>query len=114
MRGYISVAALAATVILVHGTLCLAADKNGQPGTGVTNEAFYQQTCRDDSSNNPVTIPTEVFLAGDSDRGCCILKTPKSKCVYTNKAFCVRKAKQANIPFEFFNGVECKTISDCK
>jgi len=114
MRGFISGVALAAIVILMQGTLCMAADENGQPGTGVTNEAFYQQTCRDDPTSNRTTVPTEVFLAGDSDRGCCVFKTSKPKCVYTNKAFCMRKAEQANIAFEFYKGAECKTIPACQ
>jgi hypothetical protein len=114
MRGFISVVTLTAIVILMQGTLCMAADENGQPGTGITNKAFYQQTCRDDLSNIQVTAPTEVFLAGDSDRGCCVFKTSKPKCVYTNKAFCMRKAEQANIAFEFYKGAECKTIPACQ
>ena len=114
MKGCISVAALAAIVILMHGTLCMAADEKGEPGTGLTTDAFYQQTCRDDPSNSWVTVPAEVFLAGDSDRGCCVWQTSKPKCVYTNKAFCMRQAKEANIAFEFYKGAECKTIPACQ
>ena len=114
MRGYISKVALTAIVILVHGTLSMAADKYVRPDTGVTNQAFYQQTCRDDPSNSWVTVPAEVFLAGDSDRGCCVWQTSKPKCVYTNKAFCMRQAKEANIAFEFYKGAECKTIPACQ
>jgi hypothetical protein len=114
MRGFISGVALAAIVILVQGTSGMAADENGRPGTGVTTEALYQQTCSDDPTCDRATVPAEVFLAGDSDRGCCVWKTSKPKCVYTNKAFCVRKAKQANIAFEFYKGAECKTIPACQ
>lgn len=114
MRGFISGVALAVIIILVQGTLGMAVDENGHPGTGVTTEALYQQTCGDDPACGRATVPAEVFLAGDSDRGCCVWKTSKTKCVYTNKAFCVRKAKQANIEFEFYKDAECKTIPACQ
>jgi hypothetical protein len=114
MRGFISGAALAVIMILVLGTSCLAVDENGHPGTAVTTDALYQQTCGDDPGCDRTTVPAELFLAGDSDRGCCVWKTPQSKCVYTNQAFCVRKAKQANIAFEFYKDAECKTIPACQ
>jgi len=114
MRGFISGVALAVIMILVQGTLSMAADENGLPDNGVTNDALYLQTCGDDPTCDRATVPTEVFLAGDSDRGCCVLKTTKPKCVYTNKAFCMRKAKQANIAFEFYKDAECKTVAACQ
>jgi hypothetical protein len=114
MKSYFSIALLAALLIFVHGNFDAAADENGQPGSGVPANAWYEQTCRDAPSDKSVGISTDIYLAGDSDRGCCVLKAPETKCVYTNKAFCMRKAGQANIPFEFFNGVECKTIDVCK
>jgi len=114
MRRFISVVAIAALVVLVNGNSGMAADESCQPVSGAPSGAWHAETGSDALSNNRATISTRMLLAGDSDRGCCVLKTPGTKCVYTNKAFCTRKAKQANIPFEFFNGVECKTIAVCK
>jgi len=114
MRTYAWVLALAAFVLLEHGTLCLAADLNAKPAGGLANETYYQEICRDDPFDNLVTVPTAILLAGDSDRGCCVWKTDNPKCIYTNKAYCTRKAKQANIAFEFYKGAECKAIAACK
>lgn len=114
MKSYFSIAVLAALVIFVYGNFAEAADENRQPGSSVPTNAWHEQTCRDAPSDKPGGISTDVYLAGDSDRGCCVLKAPETKCVYTNKAFCMRKARQASIPFEFFNGVECKTIAVCR
>ena len=114
MRIFISVLVLAAAVILGPVTLCMATDEKGEPASRAMTEAFYQQMCRDDPFNNLVTLPLEVLLAGDSDRGCCVWKTTQPKCVYTNRAFCMSKAKQAKVAFEFHKGAECKAIPACK
>lgn len=113
MRSYIWVLALAAITLLCHETLCLAADRSEKPGIGMTNGAFYQ-IFHDDYFNNLVSIPTEILLASDSDRGCCVLKTSQAKCVYTNRAYCTHKAKQAGISFEFHMGTDCKSVPVCK
>lgn len=114
MRAYVWVLALAAMILLESQTLCLAADQSEKPAMGVTNEAIYQKICRDGHFNDPVTAPTGYLLAGNSDRGCCVLKTSKAKCVYTNRAYCTRKARQAGIPFEFHMGTDCKSIPACQ
>jgi hypothetical protein len=114
MRSFFSIVAIVTLVILTNGNSGMAADENCQPVSGAPSRAWYAETGSDALSNNRVASSTDLLLAGDSDRGCCVLKTPETKCVYTNKAFCMRKAKQANISFEFFNGVECKTIAVCK
>lgn len=113
-RTYVWVLALAAFVLLEHETLCLAADQNEKPVMGMTNEAFYQKICPDDHFYNPGAASTGFLLAGDSDRGCCVLKTSQAKCVYTNRAYCTHKAKQAGISFEFHVGTDCKTIASCQ
>jgi hypothetical protein len=114
MKGYFSFPALAVLVILVYGSYHAAADENYRPASGVAIDSWYSQSCRDALADKPAVVSTDIYLAADSDRGCCILKTPEVKCVYTNKAFCTRKAKQANAEFEFQNGVECKTIAACR
>lgn len=114
MRRFISVVAILALVILANGNSGMAADESCQSVSGDSSGAWRSETGIDALSSNRFAFSTGVLLAGDSDRGCCVLKTPEAKCVYTNKAFCMRKAKQANIPFEFFKGVECKTVAVCK
>ena len=114
MKHFFPIVVLAALVILVPGNFGVAADKNCQPGSGAPTNAWYEQACSDAPSGKPAAIYTDGYLASDSDRGCCVLKAPEAKCVYTNKAFCVRKAKQANIGFDFHKGVECKAISECR
>lgn len=105
---------LAALMILFQGNYSAAADTNCPSGSGAATGAWNAQSCSDAPSGNPAAISTDTYLAGDSDRGCCILKTPQAKCVYTNQAFCERKARQANVKFEFHKGVACKTISACR
>jgi hypothetical protein len=114
MRIYVWVLVFAAIALLWHERSCLAADRNERAGMGITNEAFYQKTCLGDPFDIPVTSPTGFLLAADSDRGCCVLKTSKPKCGYTNRAYCARKAKQAGISFEFYIGTDCKTIAACE
>lgn len=114
MRTNFPVIVLAVLVILFQGNFAAAADTNCPSGSGAETGAWNAQSCSDAPSDNPAAISTVKYLAGDSDRGCCILKTPRAKCVYTNKAFCERKARQANVKFEFHKSVECKTISACR
>jgi len=114
MKHTFSIVMLVALAILVGGDFGLAADENCQPASNAGTNAWYEQVCRDAPPDNPAAISTDGYLAGDSDRGCCVLKAPRAKCVYTNKAFCVRKARQANIGFDFHKGIECKTISACR
>ena len=114
MRSYALTIALAVLLIPVCGQSGLAADEICQPGSGLASDSRYTDTRGDSKSGSGASDTTDLLLAGDSDRGCCVLKTPKAKCVYTNKAFCERKARQANITFDFHKGVECKTISACR
>ena len=51
---------------------------------------------------------------GDSARGCCVWLTPTSKCAYTNRTYCVHKAQQAGIEYEFYDGTECKNVPKCR
>ena len=114
MKTNLPVLVLAALMILFPGNYTAAADTNCPSGSHAETGAWDAQSCSDALSDNPAANSTDIYLAGDSDRGCCILKTPRAKCVYTNQAFCKRKAKQANVKFEFQKGVECKTISACR
>ena len=114
MKSNFSIVLLAALVILVQGDFAAVADVHCQSANGVATNAWSEKACSEAPSNKPAAVSTDIYLAGDSDRGCCVLKTPEAKCVYTNKAFCTRKAKQANVGFEFHNGVECKAISACR
>jgi hypothetical protein len=114
MRTYVWVLVFAAIALLWHERSCLAADQNERAGMGITNGVFYQKTCPEVPINNTGTAPTGILLSADSDRGCCVLKTSKAKCVYTNRAYCKRKAKQANIPFEFNMGTDCQSIPACR
>ena len=114
MKSNFPVIVLAALVIFFPGNFNASAETIC-PSTGdtATNALKAQGFC-DALPDNPAAISTGTYLAGDSDRGCCILKTPQAKCVFTNRAFCASKAKQANVKFEFHKGVECKAISACR
>jgi hypothetical protein len=114
IRTYVWVMVFAAMALLGHERFCLAADQNEKTAMGMTNEAFYNKTCPEAPIKNTGTVPTGILLAADSDRGCCVLKTSKAKCVYTNRAYCTRKAKQAGIPFEFHMGTDCQSIPACR
>lgn len=114
MRTYFWVLALSATILIGHETFCMAEDQREKPATGISNEAFYRKICRDGHLNDHATAQTGFLLAADSDRGCCVLKTSQAKCVYTNRAYCMHKAKQAGISFEFYMGTDCKAIASCQ
>ncbi len=110
----VSVLALAAIVFLGYGTFCWAAEKTSKPAGRMTNEVSYQEIWGDQQLIESTSFPTTMLLASEGDRGCCVWKTSKPSCVYTNRAFCERKAKQANVPFEFHKGTECKALPLCK
>jgi len=114
MKNFIIGVALASAMILVPGSLLAADDDYSRTASGLSDDAFYQQTCSDDTACDGADNVHEVILASDSDRGCCVWKTTKPKCVYTNKAFCERKAAQANTGFEFYKDTGCKTIPACQ
>lgn len=52
--------------------------------------------------------------AQDEDRGCCVLKTPRPKCAFSNRAYCERKARKASVKFDFYLNTECKDVPTCR
>ena len=60
---------------------------------------------------------TEIILAKDSDRGCCIYKTEKkTKCNYTNELNCYEGegAKLINDKPDFRKNQSCRELPECK
>ena len=114
MKFYSPVVVLAAIVALSFASLSLATDRNARASRDAELGWIYQQLCRNASAIDSQTPSSRILLTANSDRGCCVWKTPKPKCAYSNKTYCVRKAKNANVEFEFYGDTTCKNVPACR
>jgi hypothetical protein len=88
----------------------------------VTIIGYSVPVCSNDTNylttgfSDDAVVRQQMSQAGSSDvdRGCCVLKTAKQKCVFTNRAYCEHKAKEARVEFEFYTGTTCKELPACK
>lgn len=55
-----------------------------------------------------------MILAKDSDRGCCVYKTEKKICTFTNEKYCRESAEANNVKFNFRKNKLCRELPACK
>jgi hypothetical protein len=89
----------------VQGTAMSLEDGGAPKSPGV--RVFAAPAAGDSSQAHP----TEA--ADDNDRGCCVWHTEKKACAYTNRKYCVEKARQHGVSFDFHKDKECKAVADC-
>lgn len=99
------------TLICIFGSnLSLAADSNNPQ----VLESLVEIVKSQDAENSFSLSGSKIILAAASDRGCCVWKTEKTKCGYTNEGYCRVRANEANIKFEFYKNKSCKELLACK
>lgn len=74
-----------------------------------------QSVATDETKIEPKEESLRLMGATSSqDRGCCVLRTSATKCVFANHGYCQDLAQQQKASFEFHPGVSCREISVCQ
>lgn len=55
----------------------------------------------------------EGIVIAKSERGCCVQRTSRVKCAYSDKRYCEAQAKKLDVTFEFYEGTSCRKIESC-
>ena len=95
---------------------------NTEHNTDVNSQEHLLPTTDSDDSRQsdrstaikPGTNDALLVASEDSVRGCCVWLTPEPKCTISHRAYCVQKAQQAGINYEFYDGTQCKDIPVCR
>ncbi len=115
MRRYLPfLVTLLTTSLLGYWDLSLSAEKTVEGLDRVQHETVDQPLWRERPSQELLIFVTGTLPASESDRGCCVWKTPNPKCAYSNRTYCASKAKQANVEFEFYKDKTCKAVPVCQ
>ncbi|TDJ26883.1 MAG: hypothetical protein E2O57_06660 [Gammaproteobacteria bacterium] len=101
---------ITAAIFVATTSLCSAAETSSQETWAGLEEVFTSPAENASSSSSGF----KIILAKDSDRGCCVWKTEKGTCTYTNEGFCRTRAKESNIKFEFYKDKSCRELEACK
>lgn len=56
---------------------------------------------------------TDEIVIAQLERGCCVLRMSRVKCVYTSKQYCEAQASKGSVNFEFHKGTSCREITSC-